>query len=284
MQKVRIVTDSTSCLLPELLKKYDITVVPMGVLIDGKRYDDQVDITVEKFWKMFYATEKPITTSPPSPGVFTTKLEETARTCENIVCILVSKALTSAQNVAELAAKNVIEGHPKLHVEIFDSKTSTGAMGFIAIEAAKAARQGKDVEDVMKVASDMAGRVKFVSMMQTMKYLARLGRAPQGVPPEMLAEIKPFIGMLNGSGLVENIGQVKGQEAGMERLVALVGEHADIRKPLHVIVHYSDRLEDGERLRKMIADKYHPAELYMSPYTPIMTAAVGPVLAIGFYS
>ena len=67
-------------------------------------------------------------------------------------------------------------------------------------------------------------------------------------------------------------------------MVDMIGKYADASKPMHVIAHYSDKIEDGENLKKMVESKYDCAEIYMSPYTPVMGAATGPVLALSFYS
>jgi DegV family protein with EDD domain len=284
MSTTRIITDSTSCLPEELLNQYDIGLVPTTLIINGKAYKDQVEITPAKFWQLFKETISPITTAAVSPGEFYTKFTEMAKSTDNIICILVTKALTASHQAAESARAAVMENNPGLNIQIIDSKTSTGAQGYIVLEAARAARQNKSLDEIMHIINDMIPRVKYVAMLDSLKYLIRLGRAPQGAEAAEAMGVKTFIGMTNGSGLVENLGGVPGKENGMKKLVDMVSEYTDTSKPLHVMVHYSDRIDDGEKLKEMVESKYKVKEMYLTPYTPVMACHVGPVLSIAFYS
>ena len=76
--------------------------------------------------------------------------------------------------------------------------------------------------------------------------------------------------MTNESGVVENIGRARGKAAAMKKLVDLVKDYADVNKPLHVFVHFTDNIEDGE--------------IYMTDYTPVMSGHTGPVFTVAFYS
>jgi DegV family protein with EDD domain len=284
MSKVGIITDSTSCLPDDLRSQYNIGLVPTGLVVDGKVYLDQVGITAARFWQLFKETTSPITTAAISPGEFLAKFEEVGKTSENLVCILVSKALTASHQAAYTARDMVKRRNPKLNIQIVDSKNSTGALGYIVLEAARAAQQDKSLEEVMQVVNDMIPRVKYVAMLDTLKYLIRLGRAPKDAEAAESMGVKPFIGMVKGTGLVENLGGMPGKEKAMARLVDMIKEYTDASKPLHVMVHYADQIADGERLRDMVTSQYKVKELYMTPYTPVMACHTGPVLCIAFYA
>ena len=182
MSKVRIVTDTTNCLPPELIKQYDIRVVPLGLVIDGKVYRDQVDITAAEFWEMFKDLkvlkdlgEHPTTTAG-TPGDFVSVFTELAETTNGIVCILVSKALTATHESAYQARRLVRHEHPNLHIEIIDSRTSAGALGFIVSAAARAAQENKSLEEVIEVTWDIISRVIYIATLDTLKYFSRPSR------------------------------------------------------------------------------------------------------------
>jgi DegV family protein with EDD domain len=284
MSRVGIITDTTSCINDELLHQYNIGLVPTGLVIDGKVYQDQVEITAERFWQLFKEAQNPITTSAVSPGAFITRFEEMGKTSNDLVCILVSKALTASHQAAYSARDIVRQKNPKLNIQIIDSKNSTGALGYIVLEAARAAQQNKSVDEVMQVVNDLIPRVKYVAMLDTLKYLIRLGRAPRDAEGLEKMGVKPFIGMVNGTGLVENLGGMPGKEKAMFRLVEMVREHTDVSKPLHVMVHYADQIAEGEKIRDMLTASYNIKELYLTPYTPVMACHTGPVLSIAFYA
>ncbi len=283
MSKVAIVTDSISCIPTDLVKKYDVSIVPIGLVIDRKSYLD-TEISNEEFWKLFYQTKEPITTNAGNPADFEQTFSQIAQHTDNVCCILVSKELSATYNMACLAKENLKSKIPSLKIEIVDSKTSTGAEGFVAIEAARAAEEGKDLSEVVSVAQSMVPRVKFFSAMQTLKYLIRCGRAPKSAFIGDWLKVKPILGMINGSGLVENLGRERGMEKAISKMLELSSTYIDSTKPLHLMVHYTDDKTLGEKIRDTMVSRYQCNEVYLTPYTPVMASQTGPMVAIAFYS
>jgi DegV family protein with EDD domain len=283
MSKIGIVTDSINCLPPELIKEYDIRVVPLGLSINGKAYQDQVDITPDEFWRMFPEI-KEFTTGASNLNEFAEVFAELGKSADGVVCIIVSKALSATHEFAVQAREMVKAEHPNLNIEIIDSKTAAGAQGFIVREAARAAQAGKSLEEVIQVVRDMIPRAKFVIAMDTLKYLIKSGRAPKTAVIGELLQVKPIIGMVSGTGLVENLGRARGKRKAMSRLVDMVKEYIDTSKPVHLIVHYTDRIEDGEELKEIATSQLNCEEVYLAPYTPVMAGHIGPVVVLSFYS
>ena len=283
MSKVGIVTDSTSCLPPELIKEYGIRIAPVGLVIDGKGYQD-TDLTNEEFWKLFYGAKELPTTSAASPGDFTDIFSELGKSTDGIVCILVSKALSATYEAAVQAREIAQAENPNLYIEIVDSKTATGALGFIVLEAARAAKSGKSLAEVVQVAQDMLPRVKFLVGMDTLKYLIKIGRAPKTAVIGDILQVKPIIGMVSGTGLVENLGRVRMKRKAMVKMVDMMKDYIDTNKPVHLMVHYTDGIAAGEKLKDIVTSQLDCAEVYLTPYTPVMASATGPVVALAFYS
>ncbi len=96
--------------------------------------------------------------------------------------------------------------------------------------------------------------------------------------------IKPIIGFIDDSGYVEVVARVRGKENAIPKLVDMVKEYADIKKPLHVNVHYSNCKEDAEQIKKMVTTKYWCEEVFLTEYSPVMVSTTGPMCGISFYS
>lgn len=284
MSKVGIVTDSTNCLPAELIKEYDIRMVSLNLIINGKSYRDQIDITPAEFYRIFPNLKELPTTSTVSPGDFINIFTELAKLTDSIVCIMVSKALSATYTSAEEAREIVKSQHPNLNIELIDSKNSAGAMGFIVLEAARAAQAGKSLPEVVKIAQDMVLRVKFIAAFDTLKYLIKGGRAPKTAIIGEFLQIRPIIGLVNDSGLVVSLGKGRGKQKTFAKMVDLVKDYVDISKPVNIMVHYSARIEDGEELRRMVTSRYNHAEVYLTELTPVMSCHTGPSVGLSFYS
>ena len=284
MSKVGIVTDSTNCLPSELIREYGIRVVPVGMVIEGKPYRDLVDITLDEFRGMVNLLEKQPTTTAANPGDFLTVFTELTESTDSIVCILVSKALTATQESAYQARRLIRAEHPELNIEIIDSKTSAGALGFIVLEAARAAQQNKSLQEVMTVAQDMVFRVVYLAALDTLKYLMRIGRAPKVTSIGEMLDVKPIIGFVDDTGLIDVVARVRGKRKSLITLVELVEKYVDTEKPIHAMVHYTNGLEQAEDLRDLLVSHYDCVEMYLTELSPVMLSTAGPLVGLSVYS
>ena len=283
MSKVGVVTDTISCIPENLVQELDIKIVPTGLIIDRKHYKD-TELSNDEFWKLFNSTKEQITTTAVKPTDFIDVFSELAKSTDSMVCITVSAKLSATNAAAIKARETMMEEKPDLHIEIIDSTTAAGAEGFLVIEAARAAKAGKKLEEIVKLVNDMIPRVKFVTAMNTLKYLIRSGRAPKMAVIGDMMNVKPLIGMISGTGLVESLGRVRGKEKAMQKLVELMKENIDTSKPAHVMLHYTDGIVPAEQLKEMVTSQMNCKEVHITPYTPVMSSQTGPVFAISFYT
>jgi DegV family protein with EDD domain len=283
MSKIAFVTDTISYIPPHLLKEFKIRLVPTCLIIDGKSYRDGIDIDNDEFWNRFDSM-KTFSTAAASTGDFVNVFKEAGKDADTVICTLVSKALSATNTAAVQAKKIVQEENPKANIEIIDSKTGTGAEGFIVLEGARAARDGKSLAEVLEVMQVMITRAKWVNAMETTKYLIKIGRAPKTLPIEVFQQIKPMIAMLHATGLVEDPGAARSKEESFQKMVDMIGQNTDLSKPLHVMVHYTNNIADGEKLVSMVKAKYDPVEIYLTPYSAVMCGTTGPCNAVAFFS
>ena len=284
MSRVGIVTDSTNCLPPELIKQYGIRIVPVGLIINGRVYRDLVDISLAEFKEMSKDLEEQPKTSAANPSDFINVFQELAQSTNDIVCILVSKALTATHESAYQAKRMIRQEYPNVNIEIIDSRTSVGALGFIVIEAARAAKDGKSLTEVLAVAHEMIPRVVYLASLETLTYLMRIGRAPKVTSIGEMLNVKPIIGFVDDTGFIEVVSRVRGKSKSLTTLVNLVDKYVDTDRPLHMMVHYSNGIEQGEELRELLTSRYKCEEIYLSEYSPVMVAATGPMVGLSVYS
>ncbi|MFC1991689.1 DegV family protein [Chloroflexota bacterium] len=285
MPKVAIVTDSTNCLPGELIKKYDIRVVPYHIMMGGKDFRDQIDITPSEFWQRFGNMKEIPTTGVPSPQEFANTFIELAKSTDSIVCINVSNTISAIHETANIAKSIVMENHPNLNIDYIDSRNSAGALGFIVLEAARAAQAGERAPEIIEIAQGLIPKVKFIFTPDTLKYLIKGGRAPKTALIGEYLQIRPIISLDNNTGLTTMLGKERGKRKARLKMVDLIKDYADVSKPLHVIVHYTNCIEDGIEFKSMITSRYNCAsEVHLTYLTPVMTAHTGPAVGLSFYS
>ncbi len=282
MAKVGILTDSIHGLSPELIKKYDIRVAPMGVIIGGKAYRDTIDITAAQFYPLFKEAKAPCSTNAATPGDFLNTYDALYKDTDRILYVGVSAALTATFKIAEQTRKMFMTEHPEVKIELIDSKNCMGAVGLLAIEAARAAEAGKSLPEIISTVQALVPRVKYLSILDTLRYLLKIGRIPKSAASEEKLQYRPVIGMTNNSGTMESFPAVPTAQA-VEKLVEMAEKLITPGRPVHVIVHHSDNVEEGERLKELVTTRIKPVEIYLTEYSPAALTSTGLMSGLALY-
>ena len=242
MSNIRIVTDSTADLTPELVERYGIRVVPLEVLAEGKAYKDKIDITNEEYYEILRSATVLPTTSQPSPAVFAqTYRELAAEGAEHIISIQISSELSGTYQSSVLAAGLVADA---VTVHNFDSRTATMGLGLIVLSAACMAKEGKSLDEILAQVDYMIQNSDLYFLLDSLDNLhkgGRIGKASHMVGS--LLNIKPVLNLSNGViSAYEKVRGNKGNKA-LERLIAILAEKIDPHKKLYCTVGYCDNRE-----------------------------------------
>jgi DegV family protein with EDD domain len=283
MSKVGIITDSIHGLPQDIVEEYEIRVAPMGVNIMGKGYWDMIDITPAEFYPMLKKMSTAGSTNAPSPGHFLKIYESLSRITNSMVYISVSKVLTATYDNAKMARQIFIQDHPGIKVELIDSKNGAGAQGLLALEAARAAKEGKELPEIISLVQDLIPRVKYLSVVETLKYLLRLGELPKTAANSDISGYRPICGMTDNSGLFRVISKVESPQA-LDKLFQVAESLIAPGKPVHAIVQYSENVQEAEEIKKRFISRFNCCELYMTEYTPVALCSTGLMSGLSFYS
>ncbi|WP_333635633.1 DegV family protein [Lactobacillus acetotolerans] len=173
MSKIKIMTDSSVQLTPEEVKKYDITVVPLSVTIDGKTYLDGIDISRKEFIeKMDEAKELPKTSQPPI-GRFVDAINKLTADGSDVLGIFLAKTLSGTIDAARQAAQ-ITGKENKVH--LVDSELTDRAEGFQVLAAAKDIEAGKELPEILKHIDHIKKTQKLHLVVVNLKNIIKGGR------------------------------------------------------------------------------------------------------------
>ena len=280
--KVTVVTDSIACLTKELVEQYSIGIVPIRLLIQGKIYLDLVDITPSEAYELFLQDPEKFNTSPASPGHYLEAYREASKRAENILCVTLSSKLSTGYDMARVAEEQAKTELPATSIEVLDSQNVTAAEGFVALAAARAAADGKDLAEVIKVAEEVRDRVTFVVLLDTIRHVYRTGRIPEvAARVGAMLNIKPIL--TSSSGLVRFKGIARSREQGINRLLKTMRDKVG-QSPVHVAVMHAYIPDEAEMLKERISIEFNCAELWVTEFSPVMGYATGTgTLGFAFY-
>ena len=194
MSRVYIVTDSTADLTEEEVKQFEISIVPMNISIDDENYIDGVTITKDEFkQKMIESAELP-KTAQPSIGRFVEVYDELGKNGDSVISIQMMRSISGTVDAARQGA-DITE----TNVTVVDSDFTSRSMGMIVKEAAKAAQEGKSVEEILEIVEDAKKRTTLYLTVVNLDNLIKGGRISQlmGMFSNLL-NIKLFLQVING--------------------------------------------------------------------------------------
>ena len=282
MQKVAIITDSISCLTKELVETYQIGIVPIRLLVQGKVYRDLVDMTPSEAYELFLQDPESFNTSPSSPGHYLEVYREASTQAEKILCITLSSKLSTGYDMARVAEEQARTELPGTSIVVLDSKTVTAAEGFIALAGARAAAEGKDLDEVVKIAEEVRDKVTFILLLDTIRYVYRTGRIPKvAANVGSILNIRPIL--TSSSGLVRFKGIARNRKQGINHLLETMKDRVG-RSPVHVAVMHAYVPDEAEELKERISAEFNCAELWVTEFSPVMGYATGTgTLGFAFY-
>jgi DegV family protein with EDD domain len=270
---IRIVTDST-CDLPEAaVAEYGITVVPLYINIGDQGYLDGVELSRQEFYRRLPDYDPPPTTATPGPEQFRQVYETlAAEGAAEILSIHISESLSATVGMARLGAQ-ATKAAP---VIVFDSGSLSLGTGFLVLAAAKAAAEGRSIDEIIPLLEEQGSRTHVFAALDTLEFLRRSGRMNRAMAAVgSWLQMKPLLRMHDGNPTAE---KVRTSEAAVKRLVSLLSDLVPLEQVALVHTHALDRAADLlDRVRHLLPE----GEVLSVDITPVFGVHLGPG-AIGF--
>jgi DegV family protein with EDD domain len=270
MNHVAVLTDSSAYLPDQLINMYRIHVIPLTVLWGSETFLDGKDLTPDQFLQRLTEDQVHPTTTQPNPDDFYLIYKELAAEYDAIVAPLISSELSGTVASALMAASDF----DRIPVRVVDTRLTTMGLGFSALAAARAAAQGRPLEEVEEAARTVAARSRVLFVVDTLEYLHRGGRI--GGASKLFGtalSIKPLLHL--NEGRVDALERVRTKEKAVDRMLELAAEYAG-DNPARVSVIHSGIQEDAEALQSRVAGRFNCIELILTGLSPAITIHTGP--------
>jgi DegV family protein with EDD domain len=268
---VRIVTDSTADLTPELTRGLGITVVPVYVRFGHESYRDGIDISREEFYKRLVTSPVHPTTSQPTPADFAQVYRELSRETDKIVSIHVSGKLSGTYNSA-LQGKELAE--TKCDIKVIDSESVTMGLGIITLAAARLAKSGESLQKVTDDIKQAIHNTHLLGLFDTLRYLllgGRIGKARALLGG--ILNVKPLLTLRDGE--LHPIGNVRTRVKGIERLSDFAKNTLGIQE---LAVVHTTTPDEASKLKDHLSSLVDTSRLHLAGLTPALGVHTGPGL------
>ena len=272
---VKIITDSSASIPPVLVAELGLTIIPSLIHFGDEVYRDGIDLTTEQFYERLTTDKHHPTTSVPTPQSFVDAYEKLADETDEVAVITISHKLSAVGEVAHQAME-LAKKRPA-RVEIVDTTWALMSEGLIVITAARAAKAGASLKEVVEVARRNIPRTDLRMAFDTLKYLERGGRIgkAQALLGSVL-KINPILGLKDGE--IYPAGREHSRSKAIDQLYNFANSFSRIEE---LAIGDGTTPEEAEALAERLNDKFPAERILRFKVTAAVGAHVGPhVLAV----
>jgi len=282
MKKITVVLGESASISKELVEKFGFVVAPFKIdWPDGENLPGN-----NVFEKMREAEKRGIKTTPktsqPSMGIFKKAFDEALETSENIFCITISSGISGTYNSA-IQAKKMFDEEKQKRIFIIDSFNADASESLLAIKAAEMGEDGKSGQEIFETIESLLPRTFLFGMLESPKWLEAGGRISHAMSV-ILSQMqkigmRPILSMKDGVIKPANL-KMQAQDTAnalFKQLEDVIKKPLSEGKKCRVGISHADSLEQAQRLRNLIEEKYPQIRIdFVSVTSPVIGCHVGP--------
>ena len=268
---VRIVTDSTSDLSLEEIKKLGVELVPLKVNFGEKSYFDKIELTSEEFFKKLTTEDVTPTTTLANPEQFSQIFNKYPK--DDILVITLSSKLSGTFQSATLA-KNMVD---RENIYLVDTGSVSMGVNLMVREAVKMVKAGKSAKQTFDALEKLKEKLRVVAVFETLKYLVRGGRISKAKALiATVANLKPIMAVKNGE--ITSVGKSRGVlKSGLE-VLRIMDTNDPIDTKFPVVFGHTLVEENLNAFKKVLLEKYKVENI-----TTVIGSVVGTHAGPGAY-
>lgn len=273
MNDFAIVTDSSCGLPPDLVEKYEVTVMPVLLHWEGRFIRDGVDISAAEVYERLRADPSMVVTSAaPAPGDFLREFERLLESHSQVLSIHVAGSLSSVVEVAGQVANELAPDR----ITVVDSQAASMELGFAVLAAARAREAGATCGEAAEIARAVGENSRLYALLDTLKYVKSSGRLlGMGIKAGSSLKVRPLV--LVAKGQVRLAGVVRTRGRGIEKILQWV-ERESRSLPVHASVVHADAPAEAQKLAAAVCSRINCVEMIVSEFTPTVGGHTGPGL------
>lgn len=278
---IRILTDSTTDILPHEAARLQVEVIPLQVTFEtGDTYRDGLDLTPDEFYSYIKNCSKLPTTSQPSPETFIQHFEEAKQSGDEVIAILLSSHISGTYQSAKIAASVV--GYDKIHL-INGLQASLGTQLLVRL-AVKLRQQGKSAKEIIAILEHEKHNIRLLAVVDDLKYFRKGGRLSGAEAfAGTLLGIKPVVGMKEGK--VGIVGKARGMPGAYVTMFKQIEEEGGIDMSKEYLVGYTGSRKAADPIIRYLTVNKNLSTPQLFHIGPVIGTHSGPGAAgIAFFA
>jgi DegV family protein with EDD domain len=265
------VTNTAAAVPPELIARYDITLVPMQInFLDGQ-YEEGGEITTEEFYARLLREDVVPSTSPPSASRYARAFQALAADHDIILSIHISQALSGSYRSALAAAEQVRAAK----VVVYDSGSVSGGTGLQVLTAARLIEQGAGIDAILMALQHQRDRTLVVFVPSTLRYMRNSWRVgPIAMTIASWLNIKPLIKVNDGK--LELLDRIRSWDAALSRQLDEVARFSLDGPPGEIWIGQTNAPSQAQAFAQQVGERFPQVQIHVVEIGPAMAVHIGP--------
>lgn len=272
----KIITDSSSGLTNDIIKCFDLTVIPLSLIVEGDVMEIQ---TSEAFLKDFYdnlRAKKSMSTSCINPDTFYKEFKKELDLGNDVIYIGLSSGLSSTVSNAVATAEKLKKEYPLRQIYVVDSMNASMGEGLLVYTACIKKEEGLKIDELYKFLTSNRMNLNSLFTVKTLWFLARGGRISKlSMTVGSVVDIKPVM-YVNEKGKLVSSSKVIGRRRSIYAIADNFVKATKDNAPQTVFIGHGDCIEDAELLAKTISEKMPVKSFVFNYIDPIIAVHSGP--------
>ena len=268
---LKIVMDTAGDLAPGWENDYQINLIPINIIHEGKSYLQGIDLKYEDFYKLVDSSGNIPTTSQPTPYQFVEFYRKIAKKGDTVLSIHVTEKLSGTMTSANQAAKE-LQG--EMNIVPFDSASGSISMGMMCKEARLMDCAGSSLEEILKRMDFIRRNMQLTATLDTLKYARLSGRVKylQAALASIL-QVKAIMELKDG--IIEVTEKARSRAKSIELVLNIMEKKLSGKKINAGVVHARDP-QSGQELLQKVLQRFDCAEASLSDLSISLAAHFGP--------
>ncbi|WP_461239453.1 DegV family protein [Paucilactobacillus sp. N302-9] len=272
--KIAVVTDSTAYLSDDEVEKYNLTIVPIPVIIDGKSYREGIDITTSEFYEKLRNSQSFPSTSQPPVGEMIELYQKLAdEGYDTVISIHLSSTISGFLNSLQQLSNELTN----IRLIPFDSQVTVKLMGYLAIEASKLAQGGMAADDIIDHLKDLRATIGNYFIVDDLQNLVRGGRLSNASAfIGSILKIKPLLTMNTPSHEIEAFEKVRSTKKALARVEELFAhDMSKVDYPVKVMIIHANDEPAAIKWRNKLLEQYPNIPFEITYFGPVIGTHLG---------
>lgn len=265
MRKIKIVTDSSCDLNNEIIRKYNIEIVPLNVAFGDKIYEDG-DIEKAQFYEMMDKSPVLPKTSCPSPERFIKSYEGEE---DEILVITLASKLSGTYSTAVLAKDMFEEEYPDKKVAVIDTETGSIGQGLLIVKAAQLAEEGKNLDEIVNIIESIKKDVVFYGSLETLENAIKGGRI-NALAGKLINALNFKVIVKIGNGEVKPFDKARGDNNSIKKLVENICSSIQKGEIKSLAIAHANCLEKALKVKEMMLKNHNFESVMISDIGSVM--------------